>query len=438
MRGKPFSMFLVTSLAMITLLTPATPAAAVERPLVMLLRSCANAPATPCIERIAATDKTGRRVNAELTGVTQGTTELDGQTPWTLDEYRLPGFKFEGSAEDRVVPRIIFRPLGSETCRVDGSDCRYDLEEVQVVVEPSWLHRTASDDAAFTIRMPHRSTDAVCGSAARPETCSRPLNFNQVVGFEITLQLPDDFRTALVNAQTDSFSLSEGEQPREIAGRKYSSTTIRFNTVLHAQGLFAVLQPDPIGTSSTADFMTDQTNIWVFGTKSREGLNLGRCAGIPRISVIANSIYQSTPTWNAKTQSVDVTVTSFHLLPDGTKNVGFFQATISQAMGKCLWGIDLSTKTRTVLNITDGSQGAQQVALETSKFDGENYILTARNFHFSSPTISFRLESPQTDPGPSQISAPKVRTITCVKGTQTKKIKSTNPKCARGWKLKKP
>lgn len=406
-------------------------ASGAETPVALMLRSCVNTPSQPCVERIVATDAKGHSAVAELTGVTQPTTELDGTLRlWTIDEYRLRGFDFEGSSEDRIAPRIVFRPLGSESCNADKSRCNSVLEEVQIVVEPSWLHSDAAEMSAYEIHLPHRSNDLVCGTKEAPERCFRPLNFNQDVTFDISLRLPESFSTAVVNAQTSEFALRQGERPQVVDGVPYATTTVHFVTVKHAQGLFAPLLPDPLGTSDYADFMIDQTNVWLFGTRSPQGKDLGKCAGIPSITVTANSVYQSVPIWNNSTQAVEVRLASFHLLPDGSPNVGSFQATISQAMGKCLWSVDLSTKTRVELSVTDGVGGDAQVATESSRFDGENFILTAQNFHYSSPTISFKL----ADPPKAAPTATKKRTITCVKGKQSKRVAALNPKCPKGWK----
>jgi hypothetical protein len=46
--------------------------------------------------------------------------------------------------------------------------------------------------------------------------------------------------------------------------------------------------------------------------------------------------------------------------------------------------------------------------------------------------------SPQVDTGfPAQVPAVKKFTITCIKGKTTKKVSGTNPKCPKGYKLKK-
>lgn len=428
------------------------PSAAATVPQVMMLRSCVNTPTLPCIETIDATASTGQTIRAELTGVTTTVNEPPSYPNVTLDEYRLPGFTFESSAADRMTPRVWYRPYGALDCNEAKTNCAYDREEVQIVVEPSWLHTNSADIALRAVHMPHRQSDLLCGTSQAPALCTRPYRFNQDISFDIALRLPAEFITAIVNAQTTAFSLQQGLNPREIQDVDFATAHVRFTTVDHATGLFTAAQPDPLGTSDTADFMTDQTNIWLQGTRSPDGRSLGQCAGIPGISVTANSVYQSTPTWNAQTESVEVRLSSFHFLPNGTLNRGHFEARISLALGKCLWGVDLSTKTRARVAIF-GEQGATEIAVESSRFDGEDFILTATNFHYSSPTISFRLEDPATQPKPlpdsmnqaqttpkpenaTSSKPPKKTTIICVQGKRTKKVTASKPKCPTGWKRK--
>jgi hypothetical protein len=75
-----------------------------------------------------------------------------------------------------------------------------------------------------------------------------------------------------------------------------------------------------------------------------------------------------------------------------------------------------------------------EVLTISGKFDGKNYNLFSANFHYSSPTIAFKLVQ---ESKPVAVSAvPIKRTISCVKGKTTKKVTAEKPKCPKGFKLK--
>jgi hypothetical protein len=111
-------------------------------------------------------------------------------------------------------------------------------------------------------------------------------------------------------------------------------------------------------------------------------------------------------------------------------NLGFFQAQISAKLAKCLWGIDLSGQVKGQISILESSDGAQDVQTLLGHFDGNSYILTATNFHYSTQTISMKLlkESPS---GPVRVAR---TTIVCVKGKSVKRVSGLRPVCPVGFK----
>jgi hypothetical protein len=158
------------------------------------------------------------------------------------------------------------------------------------------------------------------------------------------------------------------------------------------------------------------------------------------------------PTWNPTTSSIEVGLTAPHFTVNGQLHRGYFEATISKEMGLCLWGIDLSKQAVATMSISYPSGGGTEVQTVSGKFDGKNYILFSANFHYSSPTVAFKLTqdskqvqevAPVEEAKPVQESKPVAvaavpikKTISCVKGKTTKRVTAEKPKCPKGFKLK--
>jgi hypothetical protein len=92
--------------------------------------------------------------------------------------------------------------------------------------------------------------------------------------------------------------------------------------------------------------------------------------------------------------------------------------------------------------------GTSQIATTTVKENGGWLYMSAKGFHYSSPTLQVKLsqeKSNKTEDAaktsdnkavvkPATASAKK--SITCVKGKTSKKVTSANPKCPTGYRKK--
>ena len=112
---------------------------------------------------------------------------------------------------------------------------------------------------------------------------------------------------------------------------------------------------------------------------------------MPSVSVISNGLNPGSPIWDSSLSALTVAVSGPHFQVNGEVNRGFFQAKVSSELGKCLWGFDLSLKTRAEVTITESDGGTQEILTIMGHYDGRQYILTANNFHYSSNTIAIRL-----------------------------------------------
>lgn len=425
--------------ALLVLSFQTAPAHAAYAPKATMLQSCQLTPNEPCVESITATDASGHTATGTLTGKTWHGDDSATFRDVTVDEYQFPGFSFKENASGDIAPRLYFSPTGVTNCDWQGNNCGPSNEYLQMVVEPSWFEQNSESDAASLLTLPHRATNLLCGDAGNPSVCHRPLNFDQQIQFAFTLRLPTGFNVNLTTGTTTQFSVKQGTQGQTAGGFDYQTASVQFTTASHAQDLFSPLTADPLSTIAAtpyADFATDQSQLILYGSNSNQAKTLGNCANIPSMSVISNSPYQDLPNWDPVARTVNVQLYGPHLMPDGTLNLGYYQAIISGAIAKCLWGIDISSQTQAVISVTDLGDGQDQnVATTVSKFDGNSLIITATNFTFSNPKIGLKL----VNPGQSVIATAPAKTvsITCIKGKVKKVVTSKAPKCPSGYKQSK-
>ena len=417
------------------------PSQAEEKPQRHYLMSCSSTPDVECIEYITATSPTGKTL--KVTAPSRIFQTRDDLNPVdTAEEWSFPGFTFEGSAANRVVPRFVFRPLGAEQCAF--GICIEGIEELQIGISASWLNVTPEEEVTMQMDLSRRGSQLLCGDKNQPRTCRRSFNFNQEMRFEVSLRMPVDFEPAAILGSVKDLVFVNGTTVEKFNGVNYRKINLKFSSQLLQKALFSNFVPNPMKTSDYADYEGDAINFWLLGKRSSQVSSLGQCASTPFITVLSNSVYQSLPRWNQTTQSIEVDLQAPHFGVNGTIHKGYFEATISKEMGKCLWRIDLGTKSEAKMSITYSTESGQEIQTVSGKFDGENYILFAANFHYSSPKISFKLQNIQpvevkpVEVKPVEVKPvevkPKIKSVVCTKGKLKKTVKGVAPKCPTGYK----
>lgn len=425
-----FRRFLL-ALAVVSPLVNILPAHGADVPVRHYLMSCLTTPDIECIESITITSHDQLRVTqfgpSRLFTATGDLNPVD-----TREEWSFPGFSFEGSSMNRVVPRIVLRPLGSEQCAFGV--CVAGLEEMQIGLEATWIYVTPQEEISMQMDLSRRGSQYLCGDKSNPRTCRRSFNFNQDLNFEIKLRIPTEFKTSAILGSVKNLSFKELPEITTIKGLQYRNIILGFTSQRLQKVLFSDFVPHPMDTSQYADYEGDSVNFWLLGGRSSQVTGLGKCAQTPFITVLSDSVFQSLPRWNPSESAIEVDLQAPHFNVDGTIHKGYFEATISKAMGKCLWGIDLSTKSTAKMSITYSGESGQEVQTVSGRFDGENYILFSANFHYSSPKISLKMQDAQT--APTRAAEAKSKSITCIKGKVKRVITSQAPKCPTGYKAK--
>jgi hypothetical protein len=123
-------------------------------------------------------------------------------------------------------------------------------------------------------------------------------------------------------------------------------------------------------------------------------------------------------------QTLDYTVASAHLLPNGEVFKGTYNLIIQSALARCLYGFT-SAPISASLSIIN-SDGTSMIATTTLSERNGYISLAAQGFTFSNPTLRVKLTQKKN----------QVYSITCVKGKTSKKVTAVKPKCPTGFKKK--
>ena len=114
------------------------------------------------------------------------------------------------------------------------------------------------------------------------------------------------------------------------------------------------------------------------------------CLGEVFPYVSSNAWRQSEPYWDPDTDQLTFMVSAPHRGPDGRVFRGYYDALLPGDMAKCLWGENPRRLASLLeIEITE-DDGETQVATTSAGFTRGNVRVNARNFHFSSPTITLK------------------------------------------------
>ncbi|CAB4989293.1 unannotated protein [freshwater metagenome] len=142
---------------------------------------------------------------------------------------------------------------------------------------------------------------------------------------------------------------------------------------------------------------------------------------------------------------MDYKVASPHFDKTGTIELkGNYDLAIRSDVARCLYGYTNAPVSATISVVS--ANGTNQVATTVVSEKNGWLYLSANNFTYSSPTLKVKLiqdaSTPVVTPTPTPTPTatikpvPIQKTIVCVKGKITKKIKAISPKCPSGYKKK--
>lgn len=133
------------------------------------------------------------------------------------------------------------------------------------------------------------------------------------------------------------------------------------------------------------------------------------------------------PVWDKQTSTLNYRIASTHLDRNGNVNKGSYSLAISKKKADCLWKFD-TAKASATISITN-SEGTQNIAVSSLRTSKDWIYFDASGFTFSAPEIKVKLIN--------NAAKAATKSITCLKGSKSKKVSGVSPKCPTGFKLKK-
>jgi hypothetical protein len=135
-------------------------------------------------------------------------------------------------------------------------------------------------------------------------------------------------------------------------------------------------------------------------------------------------------------------VAGVHNDSDGKVFQGSYDLILQSSVARCLYKLNNNPIQASISIENQG--GDVNVKTTIFKEEGGWVRLSAAGFTFSQPTIKVKLTqqpnvspsiSPTPKPSPTFSSSKEVKsTITCVKGSKTKKVSGVKPKCPKGFR----
>ena len=389
----------------------------------------------PCIESLTLIDLNGKRTKAIPGGPkTPGTYSFAGQqsTPTTVYQWYAPGVNHEHKNELMTL-QVFHFPLGAKYCWTT-TDCQSNVDETVIYLFASGWGRPAP-----TIDFADRDDDLLCGAAEKPEKCVRMWGLNEDYQYEVSLRPLPSFDFSYANGEAKNGKFRFGENTK-------GDRTVTFTgePVIFSSKVVTPLKPnDP--KQERADSSYAYIGVYIQTIKSGNSDWLARCDYGREMSLWYSGQLQSMPMWIASDAALTLQVASTHYRADNTKNLGVFNIEMPIETAKCLWGVDLSKAVSATVAATYPELGISELVTTTSKVDGKFFKVSAAGFHYSAPIIKVKVAqekaaTPIATPTPTPTATikpvPIQKTITCVKGKVTKKVKAVAPKCPAGYKKK--
>jgi len=403
-----------------------------------------------CIESISAVMPDGKVISGKLTGRTVngawgGNDAFLGVLQGQVDEWEFQGLRFENGT-NRAIMRTYYWPPSDLHCWNDGN-CSLNEEEWGLYFDPSWL-----DGYRPVVSVNPEDSKIVCpNTESNCNLGSPPWRFNSTAKFRLVVRMPNSFTPLYTQGRAKEFSLTKIESLN--SNGAYQVFQEEFSPITLQNVDYQL--PD-ISVIQRSLYTTDEPAIWTYGMNNSKVSSLGPCGKSGGLDVVTNAYYMWNPTWNSENGAINVKLQSTHNDENGSLSKGYLEVRVPVEMAKCMWGVDVSGNINAKFTLTypDGSS-PDLITVSTSVKQSDFYMIAA-GFHFSSPTISLKLEksapapsespSPTPSPTPSPSSAPTLSNLPqssaskvltksiCVKGKVTKTV--VGSKCPSGYRKK--
>ena len=282
---------------------------------------------------------------------------------------------------------------------------------------------------------------------------------NENFSYTITIRAPKAFEFGEVSGSAKRVIVKYGKDLQPVGGVATREIIATLSPMATARG------GTPTQMAEKAEFISYGANIWIYGQNNGIVDALGACGKIGGVQVVSNAMHSLDPTWDEIEQAIVVRLSTPHLLPDGSINVGYLEIRMPRAAALCMWKVDLDGNIKASIAITYVDGSAPTVATVSGQRIGDDYLIVSTGFHYSSPTLRVKLSqdnavkpadnavkpvdnavkpadnaaSTQSESkNESKVAAPviapkKIKVINCVKGKLKRKISGVNPKCPAGF-----
>ena len=253
------------------------------------------------------------------------------------------------------------------------------------------------------------------------------LKDNPDYSFTVTIRAPKSFEFGEVSGSAKRVTVKYGKDLPAVGGVATREIIATLSPIATARG------GTPTQMAEKATLITYGANIWIYGQNNGIVDGLGPCGKIGGVQVVSNAMHSLDPSWDAREEAIAVRLSTPHLLPDGSVNVGYLEIRMPRAAALCMWKVDLDGNVKASVSISYEDGSAPNVATVIGQRIGDDYLIVSTGFHYSSPTLRVKLaQSKVTEPIKS---APvKKIKITCKKGKTTKQVMAVKPVCPTGYK----
>ena len=274
------------------------------------------------------------------------------------------------------------------------------------------------------------------------------LKENDDYSYTVTIRAPKAFEFGEVSGSAKRVIVKYGKDLQAVGGVATREIIATLSPMATARG------GTPTKMAEKAEFISYGANIWIYGQNNDVVDALGACGKIGGVQVVSNAMHSLDPTWDEAAEAIAVRLSTPHLLPDGSVNVGYLEIRMPRAAALCMWKVDLDGSIKATVNITYEDGSTPSIATVNGKRIGDDYLIISTGFHYSSPTLRVKLSQdnavkPAENSASAQseskdeskvaapaIAAKKIKVINCVKGKLIRKISGVNPKCPTGFKKK--
>ena len=189
--------------------------------------------------------------------------------------------------------------------------------------------------------------------------------------------------------------------------------------------------------------------IWSIKSIGNFDPSIQRCnkKGLSGLVTTNAAVYSDgPPSFDKESQSLNYTVGAPHYDTANKVFNGTYSLIMNAEVARCIYGFGTAPISAKIEIASE--DGSPSVAVTTLNQKDGWLRLSANGFHYSTPKIKVKLteEKPVVVPAPSpmptmntpltsgQAAAKLLKTITCVKGKQVKKMTAIKPSCPKGFK----